>query len=272
VIGGWLPKTMYVTRFEESGFRPFSTYENDIDPTTGSVPGVTIRGDSLAVWHEAVLPFRTANTSQNNSVAVIGWNRRIAGADLSRLGAPASYTITLPDTLAQSWSMGRDGSIAFLLTATLGAPAPRPAPREMARKDTTAALVPAPAPRPPTAPTVPDTTLFDLTVELIDAQGTVARLPLSLFGAIRRPLEARIFRREQRELAQFTRRSEIVLQSYILPFADFTAANPSFDPTSFRAIRFVFDRTVAGAVMLDDVGFSPLGPVISAASASSRGP
>src|SRR5687767_3216558 len=54
VIGEWLPKTMYITRFEESGFRPFSTYEGDIDLTTGSVPGVVLRGDSIAVWREGI--------------------------------------------------------------------------------------------------------------------------------------------------------------------------------------------------------------------------
>ena len=35
VVGGWLPKTMYITQFQESSFRPLATFEEDIDVTTG---------------------------------------------------------------------------------------------------------------------------------------------------------------------------------------------------------------------------------------------
>ena len=269
VIGQWLPKTMYITRFEESGFRAFSTHEGDIDLTTGSVPGVTLRGDSLAVWREGILPFRIANNLQNNSAVWLGWNNRIAGDDTTRTGTPAAYTITLPDTLARSWSMGRDASIAFLLAATVAKPGPRAAAKDTTASDST--TKPARPPRrkaPKTA--APDTTPIDLTVELVDAHGASVRLPLSAFGAIRRPLETRIMRREKRDKAQFATLHEIVLQTYILPFADFIAANPAFDPSRLRTIRLVFDRTVAGTVVLDDVGFSPLGPVVAATSAGAR--
>ena len=42
VAGAWLPKTMYITRFQESGFKSLATFDEDVDVTTGSVPGVTI--------------------------------------------------------------------------------------------------------------------------------------------------------------------------------------------------------------------------------------
>ena len=54
---------MYETRFMESGFRPLATYEEDVDVTTGTTPGVTIAGDSLATWKEAVVPLRWRNTN-----------------------------------------------------------------------------------------------------------------------------------------------------------------------------------------------------------------
>jgi hypothetical protein len=274
VIGQWLPKTMYITRFEENGFRAFSTHEGDIDLTTGSVPGVTLRGDSLAVWREGIIPFRTANSAQNNSGVWLGWNNRIAGADTSALGVPASYTITLPDTLARSWAMGRDASIVFLLSPTDAKPGPRAAPKDSTKRDSTADSArkkPAPTPRAPKPPkAVPDTTPMDLTLELTDAAGATARLPLSTFGAIRRPLETRIMRREKRDKAQFSTLHEIVLQTYVLPFSDFIAVNPRLDPTRLTTIRFVFDRTVAGTVILDDVGFSPLGRVVETMGAGSR--
>jgi dienelactone hydrolase len=279
VIGQWLPKTMYLTRFEENGFRAFSTHEGDIDVTTGSVPGVTLRGDSLAVWREGVIPFRTANSPQNNSAVWLGWNNRIAGPDTTKMGTPAAYTITLPDTLASSWSVRRDGSISFLMAPTDAKPGPRSAPKDSTARDSTksdSAKSKAKAPPKPKTPKppkpAPDTIPIDLTVELTDAAGATARLPLSTFGAIRRPLETRIMRREKRDKSQFSTLYELVLQTYVLPFEDFIAANPSLDPTHLRSIRFVFDRTTAGTVVLDDVGFSPLGRVTGQISAGAQRP
>jgi hypothetical protein len=46
-----------------------------------------------------------------------------------------------------------------------------------------------------------------------------------------------------------------VFQTFDFPLADFAAANPALDPARLRRVRFVFDRTPRGRVMLDDVGF-----------------
>jgi hypothetical protein len=48
----------------------------------------------------------------------------------------------------------------------------------------------------------------------------------------------------------------MVLQSYTIPFADFRAANPQIDVWRVAAVRFVFDRAVAGTVIVDEIGFS----------------
>ena len=260
-IGRWLPRTMYITRFEETGFRAVSTHETDIDVTSGAVPGVTLRGDSLAVWREGVLPFRTQNSVQNNSAVWLGWNNRIAGDDTTRFGPPASYSITLPRALPREWAISRDASLAFLLAPTDAKPAPRRAPRDSTAAEDSTRQRTTP-PRPPRN-AAPDTTPFDLTIELVDDAGTAARLPLSRFGAVRRPLATSIMRREKRDKASFTTLHEIVLQSYVLPFADFVDANPSFAPERLATIRFLFDRTTVGTVVVDDIGITPSGKIVT---------
>ena len=50
--------------------------------------------------------------------------------------------------------------------------------------------------------------------------------------------------------------SELVLQSFSIPLTDFTAIAPSLDAGRIREINFVFDRTEAGTIALDEVGFS----------------
>ncbi|HSJ14444.1 MAG TPA: hypothetical protein VK939_08510, partial [Longimicrobiales bacterium] len=98
----------------------------------------------------------------------------------------------------------------------------------------------------------------DLSVELVDAQGERASVPLSRYGAIRRPLEMRILRRADREKQFLPRNYELVLQSFSVPLRDFTAANPALDPAALRSVRLVFDRAVAGTVIVDDIGFAKL--------------
>jgi hypothetical protein len=41
-----------------------------------------------------------------------------------------------------------------------------------------------------------------------------------------------------------------------MPLADFATAEPTFDPRQIASIRLVFDRTVAGTVVVEHVGLS----------------
>ena len=95
-----------------------------------------------------------------------------------------------------------------------------------------------------------------LSVEVTDAAGHSARLPLSRFGVPRRPLEIHILRRRDEEQQRFPTQYELVLQTYVMPLADFVQASPQFDPAHLRSIRLVFDRLVAGTVVVDDIGVS----------------
>ena len=265
VAGDWLPPTMYITRFQESTFRPVASFEEDIDLTTGSHGGVALRADSASTWRENRLALRTANTptegsSQYNNAVTIGWNNRIAGDDTTRTGPPAAFTLTLPDGLPARWGVGEQSSLQFLLMPTEVMPGPRRAPADSAAKDSTAAK-PAQRPRPPRpdpdAPKPP----VDLTIEVVDAAGVSAKLPLSRYGAVRRPLESYILRRRDQERARYARLSEIVLQSYSIPLGDFRREAPRLDPRTIRTVRFLFDRATAGTVIIDDIGFGDLGAV-----------
>ncbi|HEX7117279.1 MAG TPA: hypothetical protein VF212_00725 [Longimicrobiales bacterium] len=337
--GGWLPKTMYITRFHDSDFRPVATFEEDIDVTTASIAGATLNGDSLATWKESGLDLRSANSpaegsSQGNNAVTLGWNNRIAAGDgeagpedegrpeddvadaslskggdrgaadgsrhepgdagaerATRLGPPASYTLTLPDTLAAAWNLAGDGAaLSFLLAPTFDVPDPREAP-----EDTAAALADKAAkstdpgrreagregrsardrerrddrddddPEKDRAP-------VELTLELVDRDGDRARLPLGRYGVARKPLTTYVLRRRDREEERFENHWELVLQSYTVPLADFRAENPALDLHTLRQVRFVFDRTPAGTVVLDEIGFSAPPPTTAPASVAPSTP
>jgi dienelactone hydrolase len=257
VAGGWLPKTMYTTRFEESTFRAAADFEDDVDVTTGSVPGIKLAGDSLATWKEALVPFRSMNSTQFHNAAWIGWNNRIAGDDTTKMGRPAAYEITLGDSLRSSWRVDRASALVFSMAVTDAKPGPRAAPRDTTKKDSTAkAATPARRPPPPRRPSGPDTSVFDLSVEITDAAGASARVPLSAYGPVRRPIESYIYRRSGRDKLRFGSLSEIVLQTYVIPFEEWRRVSPNLDLDRVTRVRLVFDKTPAGSIILDNIGFS----------------
>jgi hypothetical protein len=267
VAGAWLPKTMYITRFQESGFKPLATFEEDVDVTTGTVPGVTISGDSLATWKENSLILRGgANDLLNSQAVTLGWNNHIRGDDTTKFGKPASYTISLSDSLAAAYHVDRASSIYLSLAPTDAKPGPRAPARDTTKKaDSTKKDEKKPAPKKPDPKAAKDTTPVNFSIEAIDAAGHVASLPIRNYGVPRRPLEIHILRRKDEEQQRFPTQFEMVLQTYVLPLADFAQAAPSFDPTHLRSIRLVFDKLSAGTIMVDDIGVSSgAGPFLAA--------
>jgi hypothetical protein len=98
--------------------------------------------------------------------------------------------------------------------------------------------------------------VFDISVEIVDASGTAAKLPLSAFGPVRRPIESYIYRRSGRDKLRFGSLSEIVLQTYVIPFEEWRRVSPSVDLDRVTTVRLLFDRTSAGSIILDNIGFS----------------
>jgi hypothetical protein len=256
VAGHWLPKTMYITRFEESGFQRLADFENDVDVTTGSMPGVSIRGDSLATWKENPLTLRSGtNDPINTQVVTLGWNNHIRGDDTTKLGKPASYTVSLSDSLIRALNVNGASAIYLSLAPTDATPGARAPARDTTKKaDSTQRAKP--KPKPPAKKAAKDTTPVDLTVEMEDAAGHVARFPLSRFGQPRRPLIVHILRRADQERQRFPNQFELVLQTYVMPLDEFARQTPAFDPTRLLAVRLVFDRLQVVTVVVDDIGIS----------------
>jgi len=299
VIGDWLPKTMFITQFQESGFRPLATFEGDIDVTTGAIPGVRIRGDSLATWRENVLPFRSrtgssSGSTQENQAVWVGWNNRIAGKDTTRMGPPAAYAIELPDGLGEDWEVGPGTTLDFMLTALDQTPRPRKDPAAEKEKEEGGEKE---DPEEGQADEGGEgrggksrigrffsgifSSLFSggdeddedeekpplsLSVQLVDADGHSGKVLLNRYGPVRRPIEIRLQRRDDQ---QYSGNTEMVLQSYSIPLADFrSGSSAGLDLSRISEIRFLFDESKAGTVVLDEVGLSQMDPAFLRVSAS----
>ena len=269
VIGEWLPETMYITRFETSDFRPLASFEEDIDVTSGTEAGVVLRGDSLSTWKEEMLQLRSSNrantsSSQENQAVTVGWNNRIAGADTTRHGPPARYTVELPTYLASNWGLSVSTTLDFMLGPTPRVPRPRkdPAPDDEDEPGSDAASQRSSGDR-----DEPEDPPVDLSIEVTDGAGQSARVVLGDYGAIRRPLDTYVLRRGDIEARRFATHWELILQTYSIPLGDFVAANPAIDLRRLTSIAFVFDQVHGGEVSIDQIGFSELDPAFLGARA-----
>jgi hypothetical protein len=172
----------------------------------------------------------------------------------------------VPGSLRSEWGLNRLSALYLSIAVTNTKPGPRQPPKDPNKKEEDEKQKPAakkPAPKPPPKPREPkekpDLTPVDLTVELVDAAGTSAKLPLSRFGIARHPLDARIYRRAGRDAQRFTNIFELVAQTFVLPLSEFAESTPAFNPQTLTTIRLVFDKTVAGTIIVEHIGLSTPG-------------
>jgi dienelactone hydrolase len=209
----WLPEVAYLARYDDARTTYLATFEEDVDPTTATLPGATVVGESLTRWGEGIVEQKWDD--QQTSAVTLGW----ANADAATFYAVKLEEVDqevlggLADSLASA-----DARLIFSLAAgETGEEA------------------------------------LDLTVEVLDRSGAAARLPLSHMGLLPPQPEFRTLKHPVLE-RQDMRWAEPVFRGYEFPFADFRVVAPDFDPTELIEVRFVFDRSANGLVLLDDVG------------------
>lgn len=266
VAGGWLPPTMYVTRFMDDSFRALADFEEDIDLTSGSAQGVKLLGEHFNNWREGRLRLRSANrantsSSQLNQALWLGWNNSYEGGEPA---PPAIFTLSLPEELAANWGVGGADSQAHTLELHVGGLDQEPAPRRRPDGDENesdekgedsdveedSGEVEADEAKSP----------LELTVAVADAEGNSATVNLTDYGPLRRPLTIRVLRRRDLEDGRFAEPWELILQHFSIPLDDFVDTNPAFDPSSLTRIKLIFDKTDKGTVVVDDIGLARLHP------------
>jgi hypothetical protein len=263
-IGQWLPKTMYITRFSENSYRAIAGYDEDVDVTTGSVPGS--RSPRFALELEGSTDSDPlAQQRSRNERGVVRLEQQAGRKDTTKPRAPASYSVSISDSLRSRGTSARDRQLCCSLAptpATPGSTQDGPGYDEEGRLSAAKGKPAAKAKggsKKPDEKAKPGTTPVDLSVELVDAAGATARVALSQFGKPRRPLEITVYRRKGRDKSAFPNPYELVLQTYVMPIKEFARAG-AFDASRVRTIRLVFDKTRVGQVVVDDIGFSAIDP------------
>ncbi len=217
VARAWLPEGAYAIRYLSSGDRLVADYDEDLDLETATLPGARISAANLTDWREKLVPIKWGDMATR--AVYLGWDARDGTP-------PARYELALPPSV-----LAPGDALIFDLADAKEDPSPRDPDR----------------PR-PAADAGGDRWPIDFTVEVKDAAGATARLPLSHVAPLARQMQARV---RKAAFLNATPPSELVFQSYAIPLGDFAGV----DPSRITTVRFVFDRTAAGVIVLDDLGF-----------------
>lgn len=272
LVRDWLPRTVYESRYQDATFKAIADFEDDLDVTTTSLPGGKLDGQNLALWSESRLKYRSEKNSQENNVAILGWDIDEAEPKPSETAKVPSYTVSFPPGLARDWKLDSKSVLSFSLgQSEESLPDPEddtPAKNETKSKEEQKKLDEEKEKRSKEREErdekeakefkkTREPKLLDLTVDLLMDDGTTVSQPLSNFGPIHPPLEVRILKWKWGEKRQWYGKhfSEQLLQTYRLPLAAFSKSEPKLDPSKLKAIRFRFDRVPKGVIMLDDIGF-----------------
>lgn len=256
----WLPDDIYINRFEDSTFRVVSDFEEDVDVTTATLEDGKIEAKNLAVWREENLGFRRSGTKDNN-VVFLGWlpyeseDREPEGERAENDGKEnqeAFYAVELPEGALPGLELKADSLLVFSLAQANEDPPPPDEKDDEGEGNDQRSIgddeKKGDEEEKEKAP-------LRLDVELVDADGKTARLPLDRFRAIPPILKAK-YTKFKKESQFYGKAYEPTLQVFELPLSDFVEASPGFRQEQLKIIRFVFDRSQEGVVLLDQVGFT----------------
>lgn len=220
----WLPKTYYMSRYQDPSYKVIANFSEDPDLTTTTLPGGRIGASNLSIWKEARIPTRQGDRGYNG--VFLGWNRAA--------NAPIPiYSLKLPDGFQAP-------PVLTLSIAVTTDKAPLPG-----KKDDEDKVKNDQNKDQKTSETT------DFGVELETNDGTAVELPLSQFGILLPPFKVHFTKFQFMDDFAYEKASEPVFQTFEVPLAAFARVNPA----KLQTIRLKFDRTPMRVIILSQVGF-----------------
>ena len=261
----WLPDTAIATRYEDASFQVVADFEEDVDVTTTTLAGGAIRAEGMVVYREGDIALRGRagrdGATRYNQGAFLGWTKpeQKHGEVEPQVGPTPTYEITLPaGYLAGLAALDQKQLVLHLAEVDEKPKAKDYSPKkkggnpnsEKANEDKEAADDDDDDDDESDKEARP---MLAVSVELLSANGS-ATLQLGRYGRLLPPLHAVTTRAPF--LTSSPAETEMTLQVFALPMADFVAANAELDLTSVTGIRLVFDRAQPGVVVVDRIGIA----------------
>ena len=233
---GWLPDTIYLNHFQDSNTTILNTYEEDINLTSTTLPGGKISGDNLTLWKEDIVDLKWG--TYEAKAVFLGW-------DSEKTEEDAVYSVTVPE---KGLKIDEKSVLTFSLSDADMDPDPdkdryeddKETDEDKNQKeenDSEDEDTPEP---------------IDLTIEVEDTSGEKATLLLSSYSLLQPQYNAPVAKSDYMYITDL---SEPTFKSFEFPLEKFVAVNPRFKAGELKTVRFIFNRTKKGVIILDNFGF-----------------
>jgi len=271
----WLPDNIYLNQFEDSNTEILVDFDEDLDLKTAG-KGM-VQGINLSVWREGEVPFNYGRLGTR--AAVLGWNyEKLDGADSVWEDGKIPE---LPDSVRASYSIRWDSVpaqvdstsvLVFSLSESTTNTDPRSAGKWVKDNDDRddsvddeeekeevenegqdpekERNVEEPEADEEEEEEKPEDPL-NFSLILKDKSGEKIEFLLSDFSHLQRRVKTRV---EKLQFLDEDSNSEPIFQSYSFEFEQLKDRNLDFDFANLVEIEFVFDQTIEGAVILDQLG------------------
>jgi dienelactone hydrolase len=262
----WLPETIYLNQFEDATFKAIASFDEDFNLATTTLEGGEIIAENLSVWREQEIQLKWQQKGSRALYA--GWYYDLEPSDTIAIAVPdsllATYSIRLPQQQEDSTAV-----LVFAMAESNEDSNPKASGKWVANSENNIGNN-----TPNTinnqsnineSNTIVDKTdkesddeetaktPIDFTIQLTDAGGETVAFYLSRFSALQRTLEVTLFKVDG---LLNEKESERVFQTFYYPLEGLRELNYAFDITHITDIRFIFDKSSEGVVIIDNIGFT----------------
>ncbi|MBX2841942.1 MAG: hypothetical protein KTR26_09220 [Flammeovirgaceae bacterium] len=233
----WLPETVYFKKYIKSDFFRLIDFEEDRDLTSTTIPDGKIIAQNIKFWKETKLPVAT-HKNVDNQVVYLGWNN----SSWQHLGKSvvqdslAFYQIEMPNNIFENVHLNGNSAISISL-AQLNSSGLK------------------------TGKESQENGPLNFTIELEDSIGIKTRFSLRQLGYLYPSFIVPKLKIESLLGINLKEREVPVSQTFHLPINRIRRLNPEFDIRILKKIKFIFDKSEIGLIVLDDVGLSSIGLV-----------
>lgn len=266
----WLPETIYLSQFEDSNLKTLASYDEDFDVQTLSVDSARAQSKNLTVWKEGEIQLKWAK--KGSRAAFLGWNYDVED---SLKEEPAIAVVA--DSLIASYSLSFDPShflldstsvLRFSMAESTESSDPKSSGKWLINNNSEGeedleeeAKNDEPEEEPASIEDNEEEESeekkaekpLDFTIHLIDSAGQSVEFLLSEFSPLQREISVTIWKAD---FLKGNSQSEKVFQTFSYNLEEVSKLNPSFTPTQLKTIKFVFDQSSSGVVVVDNIGFS----------------
>jgi dienelactone hydrolase len=227
----WLPNTFFINQFSDSNEHIVVDFENDLEPSTLDLKGGTIETTNLSRWYEVANELKKDELDTHS--VVVAWDKNFSNATASitfSLGQPASGEVMVASLSSAGISSTPPG---WQNTHKEGAVDNNKTTSEELEAQENAKNQP-----------------LDWTIELADNAGNRASLLLSTDSVLYPLIKSIPYRAK---FLDDSKQEEVLFRRFEFPITDFQASNPLFDADAITEIKFVFDQSPKGAIILDSI-------------------